>query len=258
MKGVRIHAVVRELSNENIDVIEWTDDPVELIKRALSPAKPISVTMTEGEQTRAKVVVRADEVSMAIGRGGQNIRLASKLVGLEIDVYRQISDTEEDIEIEEFSDVLPVEKIERLKNIGCDTAKAVLELSIDELSRRAGFERDESEAIIKLMRSEFNDDGDDDGDEKAAAPAAVAAAAVEAEVEEVEKVEEEPAAEETDEKAEEDTPEEAIVEEAAEESEETTKEEVKEEDEKVDAIKEDEEAKVDSEAADEKEEAEGE
>ncbi len=158
MKGVRIHAVVRELSNENIDVIEWTEDSVELIKRALSPAKPISVSITKGEQTRAKVVVQADEVSMAIGRGGQNIRLASKLVGMEIDVYRQISDTEEDIEIEEFGDALRPETIERLKNIGCDTAKAVLELSVEELSRRAGFEREISEAILKLMRSEFNDE----------------------------------------------------------------------------------------------------
>lgn len=161
MKGVRIHAVVRELSNENIDVIHWSDDPKDLIKRALAPAKPLSVTLTEtNTERRAKVVVRADEVSMAIGRGGQNIRLASALTGYELDVYREISDEEEDIEIEEFTE-LPDEVIQRLHDIGCDTAKAVLDLSVEELVRRAGFEEETARYIVSLMREEFEDEYED-------------------------------------------------------------------------------------------------
>ena len=158
MKGVRIHAVVRELSNENIDVIQWHDESTELIKRALAPAKPISVTLIETEtERRAKVVVKADEVSMAIGRGGQNIRLASRLTGYELDVYREISDEEEDIEIEEFDELGP-EILQRLHQIGCDTAKAVLNLSAEELMRRAGFDHPTAEYIIALMKSEFEDE----------------------------------------------------------------------------------------------------
>lgn len=164
MKGVRIHAVVRELSNENIDVIHWDDSPMELIKRALAPAKPLSVTLTEtADERRAKVVVRADEVSMAIGRGGQNIRLASALTGYELDVYREISDEEEDVDVEQFDDVLPAETIQRLKDIGCDTAKAVLDLSVEELMRRAGFEQDVAQFIIDVMRTEFEDEEEEVG-----------------------------------------------------------------------------------------------
>ncbi len=159
VKGSRIHAVVRELSNENIDVIPWTDDEFELIKRSLAPAKPVSVTLNkELDPPRAKVEVPAEEVSLAIGKGGQNIRLASKLTGYEIDVYRDIAEDEEDVEMSEFSDVIPSEIIDRLNEIGCDTAKAVLELSEDELARRSGLPRVTAEKILLLMRMEFVDD----------------------------------------------------------------------------------------------------
>ena len=159
VKGSRIHAVVRELANENIDVIAWTDDKTEFIKRSLAPAKPVAVELNdEIDPPRARVTVPTDEVSLAIGRGGQNIRLASKLVGYEIDVYRDIKSDEEDVEIEEFRDVMPAEVIQRLKDIGCDTAKAVLELSEDELARRSGLERETAEKIILLMRAEFAED----------------------------------------------------------------------------------------------------
>jgi N utilization substance protein A len=158
MKGVRIHSVVRELSNENIDVIEWADDPAQLIGRAIAPAHPVSIQLFDVEPKRARVVVNPDEVSLAIGRGGQNIRLASKLSGYEIDVYREIPENEEDLEIDEFDDVLSSEIIQRLRSIGCDSAKAVLDLSVEELSRRAGFEKDLSEHIIGLMKAEFEEE----------------------------------------------------------------------------------------------------
>jgi N utilization substance protein A len=156
VKGSRIHAVVRELSNENIDVIPWTDDKVEFLKRSLAPAKPIAVEFNdELDPPRARVTVPAEEVSLAIGRGGQNIRLASRITDYEIDVYRDIREDEEDVEIEEFSDVMPPDVIQRLKDIGCDSAKAVLELSEDELARRSGLEKETTEKILLLMRAEF-------------------------------------------------------------------------------------------------------
>ena len=156
VKGSRIHAVVRELGGENIDVIPHTDDPVELVKRAMQPAKPIDVELRDDlVPPRARVTVAADEVSMAIGRGGQNIRLASRLCGYEIDVYRNIKEDEEDVEIEEFSDVLPDHIIHSLKDIGCDTAKAVLELSPPELARRSGLDEEQARKVMLLMRYEF-------------------------------------------------------------------------------------------------------
>jgi len=159
VKGSRIHAVVRELSNENIDVIPWVADEHELIKRSLAPSRPVSVTINkELSPPRAKVEVPAEEVSLAIGKGGQNIRLASKLTGYEIDVYRDIAEDEEDVDISEFSDVIPPEIVARLSEIGCDTAKAVLELSEDELARRSGLPRMTAEKILLLMRIEFADD----------------------------------------------------------------------------------------------------
>ena len=156
VKGVRIHAVVRELSNENIDVMEWSDDPKELIARALSPAEPTSVTLNEeAEPPRARVEVVADEVSQAIGKRGVNIKLASQLTGFEIDVYREIPADEEDIEIEEFGDELSEETIQKLKHIGCDTGKAVLELSADALSRRADLDRETAERVLDIIQTEF-------------------------------------------------------------------------------------------------------
>ena len=161
VKGSRIHAVVRELANENIDVIPHTEDPHELIKRALAPANPILVELNDDlEPPRARVTVPADEVSLAIGRGGQNIRLASKLSGYELDVYRDIKADEEDVEIGEFDDVIPSEIIDKLKNIGCDTAKAVLELSTDELARRAELRKTQAQKIRLIMEAEFADEED--------------------------------------------------------------------------------------------------
>lgn len=159
VKGSRIHAVVRELAGENIDVIPWTDDEEELIRRALAPARPLEVTLNrELRPPRAKVVVPADEVSMAIGSRGLNIRLASRFTGYEIDVYRDIADDEEDVEITEFADAIPAPILQRLQDIGCDTAKAVLELSEDELARRSGLPRVTAEKILLLMRAEFTED----------------------------------------------------------------------------------------------------
>lgn len=159
VKGSRIHAVVRELANENIDVVPWTDDEHELLKRSLAPARPVDVVFNRDlVPPRAKAVVPADEVSLAIGRGGQNIRLASKLTGYEIDVYRDIKDDEEDVDIQEFSDVIPREILARLKEIGCDSAKAVMELSDDELARRSGLPKMTTKKILLLMRLEFTED----------------------------------------------------------------------------------------------------
>jgi len=156
VKGVRINAVVRELSNENIDVMEWSDDPEELIARALSPAEPTSVTLNEdADPPRARVEVVADEVSQAIGKRGVNIKLASRLTGFEIDVYREIPADEEDIDIEQFGDELSQETIEKLKHIGCDTGKAVLELSADALSRRADLDRETAERVLDIIETEF-------------------------------------------------------------------------------------------------------
>jgi N utilization substance protein A len=158
VKGVRIHAVVRELDNENIDVLLWDDDPAQLIVNALSPANPVDVRINdEAEPPRARVDVPADEVSQAIGRRGVNIRLASKLTEYEIDVYRDIPEDEEDIEIGQFGDVLSPQTIEALKVIGCDTGKAVLELDADEMARRAGepIDQDTAERIIEIIETEF-------------------------------------------------------------------------------------------------------
>ncbi|NNE70249.1 MAG: transcription termination/antitermination protein NusA [Rhodothermales bacterium] len=158
MKGSRIHAVVRELGNENIDVVQWTDDKHDLIKRALSPASPVQVQLNDDlEPPRAKVVVKADEVSQAIGRGGINIRLASALAGYEIDIYREIAEDEEDIEIQEFSDEIDPETLQRLRDIGCDTARAVLELSREELMRRANLDEEVAGHIIGIIKAEFDE-----------------------------------------------------------------------------------------------------
>ncbi len=148
---------------------------------------------------RAKVVVQVDEVSQAIGRGGINIRLASKLTGYEIDVYREISEEEEDIEIQEFSDEIPEELLQMLRNIGCDTARAVLELSRDELMRRTGMEEAYAEHVLNVIKAEFADEGS----------ASIQAEKVTAAATTVSGESEEPKAEETS------TPDEAPSEEAA-------------------------------------------
>jgi transcription termination/antitermination protein NusA len=160
MKGIRIHAVVRELQNENIDVINYSDDKVEFIKRALQPAKVLKVELND-DGSRASVLVPADEVSKAIGKGGVNIRLASKLVGCEIDVFREVEE-EDDIEISEFEVDFGAETILLLKEIGCDSARAVLDLDEDEIVRRTEgrITREQAERIIDIIAYEFEDEED--------------------------------------------------------------------------------------------------
>jgi len=158
MKGIRIHAIVRELGNENIDVINYTDDKHEFIKKALQPAHVLSVELSD-DGNHAKVLVPSDEVSKAIGKGGVNIRLASKLTHCEIDVYREVEE-EDDIDLQEFEIDFGPEIIEHLHEIGCDTARQVLELDEEEIVRRTGGEIDESEAerIIDVIAYEFEDE----------------------------------------------------------------------------------------------------
>lgn len=160
MKGVRIHAIVRELQNENIDVINYTDDKFEFIKRALQPARVLKVELSE-DGKHANVLVPADEVSKAIGKGGVNIRLASKLTECEIDVYREV-DEEDDIDLSEFEVDFGAETVQLLHEIGCDTARAVLELSEEELvSRTEGkITPEEAEKIIDIISYEFEDEED--------------------------------------------------------------------------------------------------
>lgn len=160
MKGIRIHAVVRELQNENIDVINYSDDKIEFIKRALQPAKVLKVELNE-DGSRASVLVPADEVSKAIGKGGVNIRLASKLADCEIDVFREVEE-EDDIDIAEFEIDFGPETIDILREIGCDSARAVLELDEDELVRRTDgrITDEEAERIIDIIAYEFEDEED--------------------------------------------------------------------------------------------------
>lgn len=160
MKGIRIHAVVRELQNENIDVINYSDDKIEFIKRALQPAKVLKVELNE-DGSRASVLVPADEVSKAIGKGGVNIRLASKLADCEIDVFREVEE-EDDIDIVEFEIDFGAETIDVLREIGCDSARAVLELDEEELVRRTDgrITEEEAERIIDIIAYEFEDEED--------------------------------------------------------------------------------------------------
>lgn len=156
MKGIRIHAIVRELQNENIDVINFTKDPIEFIKRALQPASVVKVELDETGK-KANVLVPADEVSKAIGKGGVNIRLASKLAEAEIDVYREVEE-EDDIDISEFVEDFGDEIIKKLHDIGCDTARAVLDLNKEEIVSRTNGEIDEELAarIIEVISFEFD------------------------------------------------------------------------------------------------------
>lgn len=155
MKGSRIHSIVRELQNENIDVINYTDNLELYITRALSPAKINSIKLDQDEG-RASVYLKPDQVSLAIGRGGQNIKLASRLVGLEIDVFRELSEfEEEDVDIEEFKDEIEAWVIEEFKRVGLDTAKSVLTLSRDELLRRTDLEEETIENVMRILNQEF-------------------------------------------------------------------------------------------------------
>lgn len=158
MKGSRIHGIVRELKNENIDVINYTANSNLLIQRALSPAKITSIKIDE-ENKRAEVFLKPDQISLAIGKGGFNIKLAGKLTGYEIDVFRDTDiDVEtEDVDLEEFSDELDAQIIDALKAIGCDTAKSVLELNGEELSRRTGLDEATIQQVRDVLSAEFED-----------------------------------------------------------------------------------------------------
>jgi len=154
MKGSRIHGIVRELKNENIDVINFTNNVSLYVQRALSPAKITTIKLDDQEK-RAAVYLKPDQVSLAIGRGGQNIKLAGKLTGYEIDVYRESDDEDEDVDIEEFSDEIEDWVIDELKRIGLDTAKSVLDLTIDELVKRTDLEEGTVKDVMEILRSEF-------------------------------------------------------------------------------------------------------
>jgi len=158
MKGSRIHSIVRELQNENIDVINYTENMDLYISRALSPAKISSIKINE-EEGRASVYLKPDQVSLAIGRGGQNIKLGSKLVGLEIDVFRELSEfEEEDVALEEFSDEIEEWIIKELKRIGLDTARSVLALNHEDLVRRTDLEEETINDVFKILNQEFEQD----------------------------------------------------------------------------------------------------
>ena len=154
MKGSRIHGIVRELRNENIDVINYTANAQLLIQRALSPAKITSIKLDE-ENKRAEVFLKPDQVSLAIGKGGHNIRLAGRLTGYEIDVYRDTDEDVEDVGIDDFADEIEAWIIEEFKAIGCDTAKSVLELSDEELVKRTDLEEETVKEVKRILRAEF-------------------------------------------------------------------------------------------------------
>jgi N utilization substance protein A len=154
MKGSRIHGIVRELKNENIDVINYTNNIQLYIQRALSPAKITSIKLDDEKKTAA-VYLKPDQVSLAIGRGGHNIKLAGKLTGYEIDVYREAGENEEDVDIEEFSDEIEDWIIDEFKRIGLDTAKSVLALSVGELVKRTDLEEETIKDVLSILQAEF-------------------------------------------------------------------------------------------------------
>ncbi len=154
MKGSRIHGIVRELRNENIDVINYTSNPQLFVQRALNPAKITSIVIDE-ENQKADVFMQPDQVSLAIGKGGTNIKLATQITGLEIDVYRDNIEEEEDVDIEEFADEIDGWVIDELKNIGCDTAKSILKLSAADLLKRTDLEEETINDVLRILKSEF-------------------------------------------------------------------------------------------------------
>lgn len=158
MKGSRIHGIVRELRNENIDIINYTANLTLYIQRALTPAKITNIEI-DNDNKRASVYLDAEQVSLAIGKGGSNIKLATKLTGFEIDVYRNQAEYEiEDVDLEEFSDEIDPWVIEAFKSIGCDTARQVLELSIEELVRRTDLEEETVKEVVGILASEFEEE----------------------------------------------------------------------------------------------------
>ena len=154
MKGSRIHSIVRELKNENIDVINYTANDQLLITRALSPAKITSMEIDETKR-RVSVFLKPDQVSLAIGKGGHNIKLAGKLTGYDIDVYRDGDEIEDDVDLEEFSDEIDGWIIDELKAIGCDTARSVLEIPAEELVKRTDLEDVTIAEVLKILKDEL-------------------------------------------------------------------------------------------------------
>ena len=161
MKGTRIHGIVRELRNENIDVINWTTNPVLLITRALSPAKITNIVLSS-DNTMANVYMENDQISLAIGKGGYNIKLAGKLTGYEIDVYRnsEADNAEEDVDLQEFSDEIDQWVIDSLVKMGCDTAKDVLKYTPEEVANRADLEIETVRDVFRILRAEFEQDAE--------------------------------------------------------------------------------------------------
>ena len=156
MKGSRIHGIVRELRNENIDVINYTNNTQLFIQRALSPAKVVSIDLDE-ENHRARVYLKPDQVSLAIGKGGLNIKLASRLTEYEIDVYRDDEPDVEDVALDDFRDEIEDWIIDALKGIGCDTAKSVLEIGAEDLASRTDLEIETVNEVLDVLRAEFEE-----------------------------------------------------------------------------------------------------
>jgi transcription termination/antitermination protein NusA len=156
MKGSRIHGIVRELKNENIDIINYTSNVSLYIQRSLTPAKIENIVLDENTK-RASVYLTPEMVSLAIGKGGSNIKLASRLTGYEIDVFREGESDSDDVDLEEFSDEIEEWVISELKNIGCDTAKSVLNLSKEELIRRTDLEEETIDDVLKILAAEFDE-----------------------------------------------------------------------------------------------------
>lgn len=153
VKGARIHGIVRELRNENIDIINWTSNLHLLIQRALNPAKILSIKVNDDD--RVSVYLKPGDVSLAIGKGGSNIKLAGMLIGMEIDVFREEEEDEEDVLLSEFSDEIEEWIIEELKGIGCDTAKSVLAIPVSEIVKRADLEEETVIEVHRILREEF-------------------------------------------------------------------------------------------------------
>ena len=152
MKGSRIYGIVKELRNENIDVVNYTTNTQLMIQRSLNPAKISSITIDEEKQT-ASVYLKPDQVSLAIGKGGLNIRPSKMLTGYDIDVYREVE--EEDVDLNEFKDEIDAWIIDALKAVGCDTAKSVLELSVEEIASRADLEMEQAQKVVEILKAEF-------------------------------------------------------------------------------------------------------
>ncbi|MBQ6770025.1 MAG: transcription termination/antitermination protein NusA [Bacteroidales bacterium] len=161
MKGSRIHGIVRELRNENIDVINWTSNPKLFIQRALSPAKITEIRLSD-DNTMANVYMENDQISLAIGKGGYNIKLAGKLTGYEIDVYRnsEANNDEEDVDLQEFADEIDQWVIDALVGMGCDTAKNVLSYTPEEVAKRADLDMETVNDVFRILKAEFEQDAE--------------------------------------------------------------------------------------------------